>query len=115
MVAPMHPTTLIVHCSDSPYGTVELLHNWHLERGFAGLGYHYVITNGFLIDSKKYYKHFDGRVWTGRDEDIVGAHVKGRNHNSLGICLIGKHGGYSANQMALKTEDYRQHHESLKS
>ncbi|MDP8239242.1 MAG: N-acetylmuramoyl-L-alanine amidase [Candidatus Hatepunaea meridiana] len=32
----------------------------------------------------------DGTIEEGRSPDMPGAHVKGFNHNSIGICLIGK-------------------------
>lgn len=69
---------LVVHCSDSPQGRgddAETIHQWHLQRGFDGIGYHYVILE-------------DGTVQKGRPEYWVGAHARGYNE-SLGICLIG--------------------------
>ena len=49
---------------------------WHRQRGWLKIGYHYVIQR-------------NGTLETGREEDAVGAHVKGHNHDSIGICLIG--------------------------
>lgn len=71
---------LVVHCSDSPDGrqdTGQDIHRWHRERGWDGIGYHYVIER-------------DGKVQRGRPEYWQGAHVRGHNHHSLGICLIGR-------------------------
>ena len=37
---------IIVHCSDTPAGedfTVKDIDNWHKQRGWAGIGYHYVV------------------------------------------------------------------------
>ena len=71
---------IILHCSDSPQGrgdTAESIHAWHLERGFDGIGYHYVVLE-------------DGATEVGRPQYWQGAHTKGYNHNSLGICMIGK-------------------------
>jgi len=68
----------IVHCSDSPQGRgddAEAIHRWHLERGFDGIGYHYIILE-------------DGRIQNGRPDYWVGAHAKGFN-KAIGICLIG--------------------------
>lgn len=42
----------------------------------GSIGYHYVID-------------LDGRVWTGRHLDEIGAHALGWNANSVGICLVG--------------------------
>jgi len=70
---------LVVHCSDSPQGrgdTAETIHRWHRERGWDGIGYHYVILES-------------GKVENGRPHYWEGAHVRGHNADSLGICLIG--------------------------
>lgn len=84
---------LIVHCSDSEWGNVEVIRQWHLERGWRDIGYHRVILNGFIsydkfIENQRDYA-LDGAIESGRPDDIIGAHVKGMNSNSLGICLIG--------------------------
>lgn len=72
--------SLIVHCSDSPndrdIGAKEIT-QWHKERGFRTIGYHYVIRR-------------DGTVENGRDEFYIGAHVEGHNAHSIGICLVGR-------------------------
>ena len=71
---------LVVHCSDSPQGRgddAKTIHQWHKELGWDGIGYHYVITE-------------EGEIQAGRPEYWPGAHAKGINHKSLGICLIGK-------------------------
>lgn len=68
----------VIHCSDSPQGrgdNAETIHKWHKERGFDGIGYHYVILE-------------DGTIENGRPEYWSGAHAKGYNE-ALGICLIG--------------------------
>ena len=73
-------TTLVVHCSDSPDSMdigVHEISAWHRERGFETCGYHFVVRRG-------------GRVEMGRPESRVGAHVKGHNEQSLGICWIGR-------------------------
>lgn len=70
---------LIVHCSATRAGkdyTVQDIDRWHRERGFARIGYHYVIYR-------------DGSVHAGRSEGKVGVHVSGFNTNSIGICYIG--------------------------
>lgn len=71
---------IVVHCTDSPDDrdvTAEEVHSWHRKRGWAGIGYHKVIKR-------------DGTIDEGRPEYWEGAHVKGYNHNSLGVCLVGK-------------------------
>ena len=60
---------------------VNEIRRWHVQdNGWSDIGYHYVIDR-------------DGTVVTGRPIERVGAHVSGRNTNSVGICLIGGHGG----------------------
>ena len=69
---------LVIHCSDTDDDfTVEDIHEMHLNFGWDGIGYHKV------IDQK-------GCIFDGRPEYWVGAHVKGFNKTSLGVCLIGK-------------------------
>lgn len=70
---------IIVHCSATPEGksfTTDDITVWHKQRGFTTIGYHYVI-------------YLDGSLHLGRDVDIVGAHCKGHNSNSIGVCYIG--------------------------
>lgn len=85
---------IIVHCSDSEWGDAKIIDEWHKERKWKGIGYHYVICNGFLTycsyKNKKRKNKDDGILQTGRPIEEIGSHVKGRNSNSIGICLIGK-------------------------
>lgn len=70
---------IIIHCSATPEGrhhTVKDIDNWHKQRGFAKIGYHFVI-------------YLDGSVHKGREISEIGAHVQGQNSNSIGICYIG--------------------------
>lgn len=82
---------IVIHCSDSDWGTEEEIDKWHKARGWDGNGYHYVITNGHVSSCVKYNKKFDGVIQAGRELRKIGAHVKGHNKDSIGICLIGKH------------------------
>lgn len=81
---------IVVHCSDSPWGNAEVIRSWHYARGWADIGYHYVILNGWLRGSVDYHPEADGRVEYGRPENKPGAHVKGFNSDSLGVCVIGR-------------------------
>lgn len=75
-------TRIIVHCSDSDnpaHDNIEIINQWHKERGFTKVGYHFVILR-------------DGTIEAGRRLDEVGAHCKGHNHDSIGVCLIGRSG-----------------------
>lgn len=70
---------IIIHCSATKEGTnvpPSMIKSWHLARGFSDIGYHYVIT-------------LDGRVHVCRPENKQGAHCKGRNKHSIGICYVG--------------------------
>lgn len=72
-------TEIIVHCTATPSGqhyTVDDIRRWHLARGFSDIGYHYVV-------------YLDGRIVAGRDVNIAGAHCKGHNLHSIGVCYVG--------------------------
>lgn len=68
--------------------TAAEINQWHLDNGWTGIGYHYVVRQG-------------GTIETGRDIGDQGAHVEGLNPKSLGICFSG-HGdeaAFTRNQM----------------
>lgn len=70
---------IIIHCSATPEGrdvSADEIRQWHLKRGFRDIGYHWVIR-------------LDGTVEAGRPEKERGAHARGHNHDSIGICYIG--------------------------
>ena len=70
---------IILHCSATPeYRDVSVkdIRQWHLDRGWSDIGYHYVIE-------------LDGTIKEGRPLERQGAHVRGLNKNSIGICYIG--------------------------
>ncbi len=72
---------LIIHCSDSPDSMTEIgvkeITLWHQEKGWRTCGYHYVIRRS-------------GKLEFGRAEFEVGAHVKGHNDDTIGICWVGR-------------------------
>ena len=82
---------IVIHCSDSDWGTAKDIDAWHKERGWDGIGYHFVITNGVQRSMYKYRAKDDGILQRGRDVEKTGAHVKGHNSDSIGVCLIGRH------------------------
>ena len=55
---------------------MEKIEEWHKERGFSEVGYHFVIQAG-------------GLVRLGRKLDRIGAHCKGHNSDSIGVCVVG--------------------------
>lgn len=97
---------IVLHCSDSAFGNAAVIAKWHLERGWNGIGYHFVILNGWIA-SGVYNSEFNGHIETGRPLDSdpflekseIGAHVKGYNVDSVGVCLIGKSGQFTDEQM----------------
>ena len=70
---------IIIHCSATREGSslsVEELEKIHRRRGFRGIGYHYYIRR-------------DGTVTNTRPLEVIGAHCKGNNAHSVGICYEG--------------------------
>lgn len=79
---------LVIHHSESSGGSVEFIRHVHVhEFGWADIGYHYVIGNGVAWGG--YPALADGTVAAGRDVQYQGAHCRGHNAESVGICLIG--------------------------
>lgn len=70
---------IILHCSATVEGkdySVDTIRAWHKKRGWSDIGYHFVIQ-------------LDGTISQGRPIDKSGAHTKGNNKDSIGICYIG--------------------------
>ena len=67
---------IILHHAEASRASVEDVNSWHIERGWAGIGYHYYVRK-------------DGTIWRGRPEWAVGAHAVGHNDRSIGICCEG--------------------------
>ena len=77
------PDTIVIHYSATPVekdfsvGDIDAMHR---QRGFNKIGYHFYITK-------------DGTVHKGRDTVErgveMGAHVKGHNDHTIGICYEG--------------------------
>lgn len=70
---------IIIHCTATPEGrahTVKDVDTWHKQRGFTGIGYHYLIG-------------VNGEVWEGRPIEKVGAHTEGYNSMSIGVAYVG--------------------------
>lgn len=58
--------------------TAEDIHEWHIGKGYTGIGYHYIITR-------------DGKLQRGRPLNLIGDHASEFNHNrySIGIAFVG--------------------------
>jgi len=71
---------IVVHCSATPEGrdvSTETIRDWHVKGNkWSDIGYHYVIE-------------LDGKVKNGRPLERAGAHVRGFNKSSIGICYVG--------------------------
>lgn len=67
---------IILHHADAKSCSAEDIHRWHLNNGWSGAGYHFLVRK-------------DGKVYRLRPEDKVGAHAYGANYDSLGICFEG--------------------------
>ena len=89
--------SIFIHCAATPKSwmqnaTAEAkmleIRRWHTEeRGWSDIGYHYVIdTSGEVVEA--------------RPIERAGAHARGHNRNSVGICLIGGHGGEQDDQFS---------------
>ena len=85
---------VVFHISVSYHGNVVIIDRWHKERGWSGIGYHYVILNQYPSDisfkKRTPFYSADGDVEVGRDINLNGAHVYGHNTDTIGICFIGK-------------------------
>lgn len=67
---------IILHHAQAKTCSVEDIHQWHLKKDWSGIGYHFLVRK-------------DGTIYQGRPEDTIGAHAKGANHDSIGICAEG--------------------------
>ena len=69
---------IILHHADASSCSAEDIHRWHLNKGWSGAGYHFLVRK-------------DGTIYRLRPEDKVGAHAYGSNYNSIGICFEGRY------------------------
>lgn len=77
-------TRIIIHHADAASCTIQDIHRWHINNGWAGCGYHFFVRK-------------DGSIYRGRPENAVGAHASGSNSDSIGICF---EGDYAAETMS---------------
>ena len=76
---------IVHHSASSRDSTIADIDRWHRERGFEGIGYHYVIEA-------------DGALRYGRHPGRQGAHDLGENEDSLGVCVTGHGHAWSVRQ-----------------
>jgi N-acetyl-anhydromuramyl-L-alanine amidase AmpD len=70
---------LVVHASATRPGQdigVREIRRWHKRRGWRDIGYHFVIRRNGVCE-------------TGRPVQQIGAHARGFNRDSIGICMVG--------------------------
>ena len=71
---------VIIHCSFTKVSQdigEEEIKDWHVnDNGWSDIGYHFIIRR-------------NGKVEYGRDWTLAGAHTRGHNANSLGVCVVG--------------------------
>ncbi len=70
--------TIILHCTASqpdPKIGAATIRQWHRDRGWSDIGYHYVIR-------------VDGVIEPGRPLTRTGSHTKGHNHQ-IGVVYVG--------------------------
>lgn len=67
---------IILHHAEAKSCSIEDIHRWHLNNGWSGCGYHFLVRK-------------DGTVYRGRPENKLGAHTSNHNTGSLGICFEG--------------------------
>ena len=71
--------SIIIHCTATkPLAHINVndVRRWHQQRGFNDIGYHYLVL-------------VDGTVEVGRPLNETGAHCKGHNAHSIGVCYVG--------------------------
>lgn len=79
MIKRKETNRIVYHHSFANKSDAATIRKWHLMRkdqGYEDIGYHFVILR-------------DGIVENGRSLNLVGAHAKGKNIDSIGICLEG--------------------------
>lgn len=93
---------IVVHCSDSDFGTAIMIDQWHRAKGWSMIGYQAVIENGFPTADHhakgERWKLLNGMISSGRPVDAdemisdaeAGAHAYGWNKNTIAPCLIGR-------------------------
>jgi len=69
---------------------LALLRKQHITRGWADIGYHYVIDRA-------------GRVWEARPIVYQGAHVKDHNEHNIGVMLLGNFNAQSPSDAQLRS------------
>lgn len=67
---------IILHHAAAKTASPEQIHEWHLNNGWSGAGYHFLVRK-------------NGKIYRLRPENMIGAHASGNNYDSIGICFEG--------------------------
>ncbi len=78
---------IVIHHSATATGNAAFFRVLHrMVNNWNDIGYHFVIGNGSFS--------CDGMVEEGRKLPFTGAHARGANEDSIGICLVGNFNRY---------------------
>lgn len=80
---------IILHHAEAKHCSIHDIHQWHLNNGWSGCGYHFLVRK-------------DGTIYRGRPEDKLGAHTSNHNTGSLGICFEGAYNTETMNETQIK-------------
>lgn len=80
---------IILHHAEAKNCSIYDIHQWHLNNGWSGCGYHFLVRK-------------DGTIYRGRPEDKLGAHTSNHNTGSLGICFEGSYNKETMSAAQLK-------------
>ncbi len=69
---------IILHHAEASKCSVKDINWWHIQRGYSCIGYHYLVRK-------------DGSIYKGREDNVIGAHAKGYNSTSIGVCFEGRY------------------------
>lgn len=69
---------IILHHAEASSCTPQQINQWHLNNGWSGAGYHFLVRK-------------DGTIYRLRPENKIGAHASGSNSDSIGICFEGRY------------------------
>ncbi len=86
---------IVLHHSASPADTTpEQIREWHLANGWRDVGYQFILRIEVDAEGREVCRIYIGRPFDNDDEWEpweYGAHTKGFNGRSIGICMVGRY------------------------